>query len=250
MSAVVQEVETYTETTKKPKSVSKIAQDLTTVSTRQWVKRYKPNGAFRTYYDEKLNSKEPHVRWKINSEPHEKIHVKNKVLLTDLEVSGKYSEIFEFLTSDLSKKEYDSNLMENYAAAFEEFVCTLQFSNRSTQTNDLERDVGLLTNSLPISVERFDCAPWADVINDVNELSVINALADPQWDFRTISGMAKETQFSSEFIKNVLDKYPQYVRRSKVPNHDGDSLYTSRSKKETWRERFALWLIYIKKSLG
>lgn len=82
-----------------------------------------------------------------------------------------------------------------------------------------------------------------------DESRVISALENPLWDFRTITGIAKETELSSEFVERTLKKYPQKIRRSKVPNRNGEVLFTLSSRPEKLQEKLALWSIFIKKSI-
>lgn len=81
---------------------------------------------------------------------------------------------------------------------------------------------------------------WQDVVTDTKERSVFEALADPRWDFRTLSGIARSVQMDENDVKAVLTKYPDLVRVSPVPDSKGDALYTLRSRKSPRSEGVAI----------
>jgi len=43
----------------------------------------------------------------------------------------------------------------------------------------------------------------------------------------------------------ILEKYPEFIRKSEVPDSDGDDLFTLRSKPVKWRERLAVIRMYL-----
>ena len=86
-------------------------------------------------------------------------------------------------------------------------------------------------------------------ISDPTERRVLETLADPKWDFRTISGIAKETGFPESEIKEVLEKNPALVRRSLVPGRQGQSLYTLQERPIKLREKLALLQVFLTKSI-
>lgn len=77
---------------------------------------------------------------------------------------------------------------------------------------------------------------------------VLDALADGKWDFRTIDGITKETGLSVAQVKQVLDSYPKFVRRSPVRDRSGRALYTLRARGMKGPERMALIRLLITKT--
>ena len=67
---------------------------------------------------------------------------------------------------------------------------------------------------------------WKERITDPAERKVFEALADPQWDFRTIEGISKVSGLSKEQVTEILSKYPELVRRSLFPDASGRDLFT------------------------
>jgi|ERR1035437_8922026 hypothetical protein len=78
--------------------------------------------------------------------------------------------------------------------------------------------------------------------------SVLQALADEKWDFRTIDGLAKETELAPEQIRRILQSYPELVRRSPVRDRLGRSIYTLKSRKMKGQEKKALIRLLLTKS--
>ena len=77
--------------------------------------------------------------------------------------------------------------------------------------------------------------------------TVLQALAEEQWDFRTIDGVSKETGLDPEQIKRILQSYPELVRRSLVRDKRGRSLYTLRGREMKSQEKKAfLRLLFTK----
>jgi hypothetical protein len=52
------------------------------------------------------------------------------------------------------------------------------------------------------------------------------SLRNPEWDFRTIDGLAQETGLAPEEIRKLLNMHPTRVRVSNVPDTQGRVLYT------------------------
>lgn len=55
---------------------------------------------------------------------------------------------------------------------------------------------------------------------------VLSALANEAWDFRTVGGLAKETNLSPDTVQAALEQSSEQVRRSAVPGPAGQDLYT------------------------
>jgi hypothetical protein len=67
-------------------------------------------------------------------------------------------------------------------------------------------------------------------IEDPQERAVLLALANENWDFRTVGGIARETGLDSEVVRETLVRRSDLVRRSPVPSADGEDLYTLRDR--------------------
>ncbi len=81
---------------------------------------------------------------------------------------------------------------------------------------------------------------WADTITDDRERKVLAALADPQWDFRTVQGIARETGLPEPEVSVILNKYPDLIRRAYVPDPSGRDLFTLKERPAKLREKLAL----------
>ena len=70
---------------------------------------------------------------------------------------------------------------------------------------------------------------------------VLKSLSDPRWDFRTIEGIAKETQLSSEEVTMAVESLLEEgkARESAVPDRLGRALYTLKTKPVSARESLA-----------
>ena len=86
-------------------------------------------------------------------------------------------------------------------------------------------------------------------ISDPIERTVLEAVADPKWDFRTISGIAKETGLSESDVKRVLEKNPALVRQSLVPGRQGRGLFTLQERPIEPREKLGLLQVFLTKSI-
>lgn len=91
-------------------------------------------------------------------------------------------------------------------------------------------------------------ASWRDRIIDPDERKVFEALDDPQWDFRTIPGLSKTTGVPESIVKEIVERYPQFTRRSPVPDSEGRTLYTLVSKGSSLREWYRTTRAFITNS--
>ncbi len=89
---------------------------------------------------------------------------------------------------------------------------------------------------------------WKDLIADPLERKVFEALDDPRWDFRTIPGLSKSTGVPESDVKRILERYPQLIRRSPVPDSEGRALYTLVSKGGGLREWYSKTRAFITKT--
>jgi len=89
---------------------------------------------------------------------------------------------------------------------------------------------------------------WKSQITDQDEVKVFEALGDPTWDFRTISGLCKATGLEEKKIQGILDKHPSLIRKSIIPDKNGRELYTLSARKESMREFIQMTKSFITKS--
>lgn len=68
---------------------------------------------------------------------------------------------------------------------------------------------------------------------------VLVALSDPKYDFRTLEGLAKATELSSDSVLVALGALGQKVRISNVTDPQGRVLYTLRNRPKKLRERLS-----------
>jgi len=67
---------------------------------------------------------------------------------------------------------------------------------------------------------------WIQVVTDIDEKKVFEALADKTWDWRTINALCGVSGLSEKQVQKTLAKYPVLVRKSRVPSKKGEDLYT------------------------
>ena len=75
----------------------------------------------------------------------------------------------------------------------------------------------------------------ADVVS-----TVLNALARPEFRWRTVAGVAKETGLPEDQVMQVINAEVDEIVRSSVPSTDGQPLYATREhcrKKASFSER-------------
>lgn len=82
------------------------------------------------------------------------------------------------------------------------------------------------------------------------ENKILIAATRPEWDFRTIKGISRETKIGEPIVKHVLEKnIGKYIRASLVPSSSGATLYTAISRDVKHREKLALLRTFLSKSL-
>jgi hypothetical protein len=89
---------------------------------------------------------------------------------------------------------------------------------------------------------------WNVRVTDPKERKVFEALSDPQWDFRTVDGIAKAINLKPEEVKAVIDKYPDLVRKSLVRGSDNKDLFTLASRPPRAQELLSQFTNFITKS--
>ena len=57
---------------------------------------------------------------------------------------------------------------------------------------------------------------------------IIKALENPEWEWRTVKGVADETGLPPDEIVEILEGSPAEIIRSEVPDARGRALYTTR----------------------
>lgn len=66
---------------------------------------------------------------------------------------------------------------------------------------------------------------WKDTVTDPDEIKVFLALDGPQYTWRTIGGIARQTGLSEERVARVLAKYNlKFTRESETPSLSGTAL--------------------------
>ena len=65
-------------------------------------------------------------------------------------------------------------------------------------------------------------------LEDAITRAIFKALEDPQWDWRTVDGLAEDTGLPSDHIRTALESSSDDVIRSRAPDSEGRVLYTTR----------------------
>jgi hypothetical protein len=86
---------------------------------------------------------------------------------------------------------------------------------------------------------------WEEKITHPDEIAVFRALANPDWNFRTVHGIAKETDLSPARVKEVIQAYPDLIGRSEMPDVKGRDLYYLKSRQSTFQRFLAKLRRYV-----
>ena len=78
--------------------------------------------------------------------------------------------------------------------------------------------------------------PWRTVITAADAVKVFEALEDPQWDFRTVPGIARETGLAPKQVATIIAQHRELTREAALPDRDGQPLFTLAERKPSWRE--------------
>lgn len=70
---------------------------------------------------------------------------------------------------------------------------------------------------------------WRKYIRGSEERKVFEALDNPKWDFRTIKGIARETRIGSGKVREIINRYPEFI--IKVTGPSSEYLFTSKGNK-------------------
>lgn len=79
------------------------------------------------------------------------------------------------------------------------------------------------------------------VVSEEQTHEVIKALENPKYEWRTNSGIAKDTGLDPEVVLQAISELADQVVRSSILSTDGRELFTTRShfrKKSSFPERF------------
>ncbi len=60
----------------------------------------------------------------------------------------------------------------------------------------------------------------------VEEKKVFESLSNPKWDYRTISGIVKETGLDENLVSHILKSRKDLIRESIIPSASGERLFT------------------------
>lgn len=91
---------------------------------------------------------------------------------------------------------------------------------------------------------------WQNHINDPNERLVFEALADPNWDFRSTEGIAKSSNLPLDYVDKILKKYQgNLIRKSDLPDKKGRELYTLMNQSNRSNELLDLARVFISKTI-
>lgn len=89
---------------------------------------------------------------------------------------------------------------------------------------------------------------WREAVQDTDERRVLEALADPRWDFRTLDGVAKDANLPRERVREIIQKHHDLVREAEVRSR-GRKLFTLRERERSrYRELLDLTRLILSKS--
>ncbi len=72
------------------------------------------------------------------------------------------------------------------------------------------------------------------------------ALQNPNWDFRTVEGLARETELGARRVERLIDQHRSEVRQTL--SRDRRIIYTLRSRPKKLRETLADIQMFVSKS--
>ena len=79
---------------------------------------------------------------------------------------------------------------------------------------------------------------------------VVAALNSPNWDFRTVDGIARDTGLSEDVVRRVLEELGGDVRGPVVPDPAGREMYTLASRPPSRREKWLRLRALLTRSLA
>jgi hypothetical protein len=66
---------------------------------------------------------------------------------------------------------------------------------------------------------------------------VETAVGDPRWEFRTVTGIARDTGLDPDEVAKVLASHPDIARRSAMTDRNGHALYAAPDRRVPLREK-------------
>lgn len=91
---------------------------------------------------------------------------------------------------------------------------------------------------------------WQQVVKNPDELKVLEALADPEWDFRTVNGIRKSTGLPEDKVVEIINKYEgELIGKSTVPDAKGRDLFYIIDDRSALQEALAQLRTFISKSV-
>jgi hypothetical protein len=105
-----------------------------------------------------------------------------------------------------------------------------------------------LLEAVPEAVEEPAIAQASEAESLVER--VAEELANPAWDFRTVSGLARSLEQTRDAIEQVLDENPHLVRWIAATNNKGEQLVVSRERPVTQEERYLVLRSALSKSFA
>jgi hypothetical protein len=86
----------------------------------------------------------------------------------------------------------------------------------------------------------MDNRPATDRQKPEDLSKITRALANPKWDFRTIPGIAKETDLGVKEVEGLLKENPDLFRKLPITDKLGRDLFAPNSRPVRWREHLAI----------
>ncbi|MBI3042178.1 MAG: hypothetical protein HYY78_05060 [Betaproteobacteria bacterium] len=92
--------------------------------------------------------------------------------------------------------------------------------------------------------------PWQTIVKDPDERKVLEALANPAWDFRTLDGITRDTMLPEARVQQIINKYlsQAIVRPSPIPDKQGRQLFTLTSREAPLGEYLSVIRSFITKT--
>src|SRR6266550_7259104 len=72
-----------------------------------------------------------------------------------------------------------------------------------------------LTGSVPELDWSEALQNWRRIISDPHEEAVFTALDSPEWDWRTMDGLLRDTHLGAEEIQRIIGKYAALIRATR-----------------------------------
>jgi hypothetical protein len=77
----------------------------------------------------------------------------------------------------------------------------------------------------PSEVAEIDTMNWQETVTDSDEIKVFEALDKPEYTWRTMTGIARQTGLTEGRVAQILAKYNlTLTRRSEIPTASGSAL--------------------------